>query len=136
MTLGKRLRRFRDKFGYSRETAAHMLGVSFSSLEKWETDKRKPTLAKLQKLAQLYGVDVSSLVGDTLSKKGVDAELLELAAEYKEILMAFESMDEDVLKKLTSRIFAVAQTFPREDARKANISTASSLQVKKLSENG
>lgn len=133
MTLGKRLRQFRDKLGYSRETAAHMLGVSFSSLEKWETDKRKPTLAKAQKLAQLYGVDVSSLVGDTLPKKEEDAELLELAFEYKDILMAFTTMDEVVLHKLMSRIMDIAETFPGGDARKANISKASSSRMKKSS---
>jgi transcriptional regulator with XRE-family HTH domain len=130
MSLGKRLRQFRNERGYSRETAATLLNVSFSSLEKWESDKRVPTLKMAQKLSVLYGVDVDELIGTTLSTKAEKARLARLAQKYEKVLMQFESTDEKFLNELLSRIEAAMSLFPREDARSNVNQSAASCSPK------
>ena len=133
MTLGKRLRQFRNERGYSREAAASLLNVSFSSLEKWESDKRVPTLQMAQRLSTLYRVDVDELIGDTLSAKAEKARLARLAQKYEKVLMQFEATDEKFLQDLLSRLEAAMSLFPRKDARSnVNQSVASCSPEKKI----
>lgn len=113
MTLGNRLRQFRNHKGYSRETAASMLGVSFSSLEKWETNRRRPTLKMAQKLAVLYGVEIDELIGDTLTFKAEKALLARLAKKYEAVLLQFESMNEHKRAELLALVAETAERFPR-----------------------
>ena len=133
MTLGKRLRQFRNEHGFSREEAASRLNVSFSSLEKWESDKRVPTLEMAQRLSVLYEVDVDELIGDTLSVKAEKARLARLAQKYEKVLMQFEATDEKFLGELLSRLEAAMSLFPRKDARSnVNQSVASCSPTKKI----
>lgn len=136
MTLGNRLRHFRFEHGYTRETAAHLLGVSFSALEKWESDKRRPTPEKILRLARLYGVDVSILVGETLTVKEEKSQLIALALQYREMLAVLDSLDEPIRTEIVQRIKSLKLTSPLEDAGNPNLpfaSSASSHRRKKLS---
>ena len=112
MSLGTRLHSLRKERGYSRENAAAMLDVSFSALEKWETDKRRPTLLKAKQLADFYGMTVSELVGDTLTFKEEKKQKTNLAQKYGRILAALEKMDEAMVRELTERIEAMVPLFP------------------------
>lgn len=97
MTFGKRLQDFRTKTGYTRADVASLLGVSSVTIEKWELNQRRPTLDRSNKLAQLYGVTVDELVGDTLFNS--DQKLK--AAEVARIL---ESGDENAKKQIRAKL--------------------------------
>lgn len=64
MTTGKKIRRLRQKHGYTQETLAELLHVSFQAVSCWERDEYRPELDKLLKLADLFGVSLSSLVDE------------------------------------------------------------------------
>ena len=79
MSFGKRLRQRRDEMGYTREDVASRLGVSFSAVQKWENDERRPTLSMSGKIAELFGTTVSELVGDSFDKPSLEDDWPEVA---------------------------------------------------------
>jgi len=69
MTFGTRLQELRKAKGYSRADVASLMGMSSVSVEKWELDKRRPSLQRAEVLANLYGLSVNELIGDTIFTK-------------------------------------------------------------------
>ena len=61
--LEQRLRDARKTAGRTQESVAETLGVSWTSVSGWETGRQTPTVQKLERLAELYGVTVDSLLG-------------------------------------------------------------------------
>lgn len=61
MKIGSKLFDLRTKINLSRESVANALGVSKSTIGHWETDSREPSFEMLDKLADIYGVTVSSI---------------------------------------------------------------------------
>ncbi len=63
----QRLRRSRNRRGWSQRVAAHTAGVSKSVLEKYESreDPRIPNTRQLYRLAEAYGVSIDYLLGRT-----------------------------------------------------------------------
>ena len=63
-TLGERLRREREKLGWSQVYVSKQLGLKRSSTyANWEYDLREPDLEMINKLATLYDVSPSKLTG-------------------------------------------------------------------------
>lgn len=63
-TLGERLRREREKFGWSQVYVSKQLGLKRSSTyANWEYDLREPDLDMINKLATLFDVSPSDLTG-------------------------------------------------------------------------
>ena len=60
--LGRRLRTARLNAGFTQESAAEMVGVSWLSLLRWEHEKRTVPADKLTCLAQLYKVSLRLLL--------------------------------------------------------------------------
>lgn len=59
-----KLKEYRERAGLSQKAVAIALGVKPPSVSNWESGRTHPTLANLKKLADLYRVDVSVLVGE------------------------------------------------------------------------
>lgn len=67
--LAENLMYYRKKKGLSQEKIAEYLGVSRQAVTKWETNASKPNSDNLIKLAQLFEVDVDTLLGNEGKKK-------------------------------------------------------------------
>lgn len=65
MTFGQRIKALREKRDLSREDFAKILGVSYWTLSKYETNERKPDYATLTKIAYFFGVSTDFLLGIT-----------------------------------------------------------------------
>ena len=52
--VGERLRSLRKEYGYTQQQIADYLGISQSSLVKYEKGTRNPPLTKLLQLTDLY----------------------------------------------------------------------------------
>lgn len=50
------LRKQREQLNYSQEYIAHQLGVSPSSVSRWETSQSEPSMSKLKQYAKLLGL--------------------------------------------------------------------------------
>jgi AbrB family looped-hinge helix DNA binding protein len=52
----------RSLYGYSQEEIAEKIGISRQAYAKWESGATIPDIEKCQRLAQVYGVSIDSLV--------------------------------------------------------------------------
>ena len=67
--LAENLIHYRKKKGLSQEKIAEYLEISRQAVTKWETNTSKPNSANLIKLAQLFEVDVDTLLGNEGGEK-------------------------------------------------------------------
>ena len=61
-SLGTNIRTLRDNMGLTQQKLADYLGVSRVEVSYFENDSRKPNLAILQKLSNLFGVELADLL--------------------------------------------------------------------------
>ncbi|MDP9728947.1 helix-turn-helix transcriptional regulator [Alicyclobacillus sp. TC] len=74
--LGERLRKARKAKGFKQTDVAAILGMGQSSLSAYEKEQRNPDLPTLQKLAELYGIQVTDLLApDPVEQKNLGAPL-------------------------------------------------------------
>lgn len=64
MNISAAFRRLRAKSGMTQQEIADKVGVTKVSVGQWESGKATPRPAKLQALADLFGVPVSELLGE------------------------------------------------------------------------
>lgn len=62
MTLANRIYLLRTKAGLTQEAVAKKCGVSNQSVQKWESDKSKPTIENLITLSEYFGVSLDELL--------------------------------------------------------------------------
>ncbi len=62
LTIGEKIRHFRDLKGYSQEYMAQKLNISTKTYNSLETEKTKVSLEKVQKIAKLLGIDYLELL--------------------------------------------------------------------------
>ena len=66
MTLGERIRSFRENLGWSTHELADKTGVAQSTISTWELDQITPRGRNLIKVAKALGVKVAALKNETL----------------------------------------------------------------------
>lgn len=65
MNFGNRLIELRNEFNLDRDELANALNISYSSLSKYETNKRFPSQDLLISIANYFGVSIDYLLGRT-----------------------------------------------------------------------
>lgn len=83
--LGEQIYKYRTAKGLSQLELAEALDVSRQSISKWETNVAVPELAKLVKMAELFGVTLDELILDKKAEMPAEEEILvrETVAEIK-----------------------------------------------------
>jgi len=66
--VGKRLKAERERKGLKQNRVAQMLGVHNSTLAKYESGEREPDNESLNKLSELYEVDIDYILGKSATK--------------------------------------------------------------------
>lgn len=61
--LGLILKNLRIEHGYLQKQVAQKMGVSVSTIGRWESNLKHPSVERLIRLAQLYNVSLNYLVG-------------------------------------------------------------------------
>lgn len=61
-TFGARLARLRRGLGLSKTDVADHLGISITAICHWEQDRSRPKSARLQTLADLFGITTAELL--------------------------------------------------------------------------
>lgn len=69
--IGANLKSYRNNFGYSQEQLANLLVVDRSTISKYETGEREISIIHLNKLADLYGIELESFMEEDSSKHNV-----------------------------------------------------------------
>lgn len=55
-SIGKNLKALRNAKKLTQQQAADLMGISRSTISNYEIDRRRPSLAELEKFAEFYGV--------------------------------------------------------------------------------
>ncbi|KAB8139072.1 helix-turn-helix transcriptional regulator [Gracilibacillus oryzae] len=79
MSFNKRLSTLRKKHKHSRDDLASKLGVSYSTIAKYETGSREPDFKTLEKISQIYDVTIDYLLGRTDNPVGEREETINRA---------------------------------------------------------
>ena len=66
--LSENIKSLRKQNGYSQETLASQLNVVRQTISKWETGQSVPDAEMLEKLAAIFEVPVSTLLGNNISE--------------------------------------------------------------------
>lgn len=89
MEIGYKLEEQRKKAGYTQAEAADLLGISRSTLIRYENDYEMPAMNTFLKMSKLYDFDVYDVLGvndplyDTMDD-GARSELRQAHIEYME----------------------------------------------------
>ncbi|ATL46997.1 transcriptional regulator [Chitinophaga caeni] len=78
------IRTLREKFGYSQEVVANFLGVKREMISYYETGAREAPLEVLEKLADLFGVDLDIFFSDTMEAASTELAFAFRANEFNE----------------------------------------------------
>ena len=69
--MGERIRAFREKAGYSQQSIASFLDVDQSLVSKIEKGDRAISADMLEKLASLFGVELSTMLDENASSRSL-----------------------------------------------------------------
>lgn len=75
MTIGERIAQLRKSRSMSQFQLAKTLNIATSTLGMYETNKRKPNMEMLERLADFFGVSIDYLLGrETSDKSDIDLD--------------------------------------------------------------
>lgn len=103
--FGEMLRYLRSTRNITQREIAEYLGVSPSTVGMYEQDRRQPDIETLMRIANFYGVPLSSLAGYPEEESENKRELLKLV----------DQLDDDQLKELESYIDYLILKHKKED---------------------
>ena len=69
---GESLKYYRESNNLSQLELAKYTGLSQQAISLWENDKRVPSIANCETLADFYGITLDELVGRDLKVKGLE----------------------------------------------------------------
>ncbi len=103
MTLGKKLKEIRKRFGLTQENLAEIMNVSRQAITKWEADEGMPDILNIQELANVFGLTV-----DYLLNNNNDLPLLHMKKQLdKEKYQNKIALYENILKEYYPRPWEV-----------------------------
>ncbi|GAA0730398.1 hypothetical protein GCM10008905_31650 [Clostridium malenominatum] len=94
INLGKSIKKYRTKCGFTQKELAEKLNLSLQSVVKYERGEREPSFATLNSLSKVFGIELSELVAE-------DNELISTQAKLrKEMNNTVISLFEDSYEEL------------------------------------
>ncbi len=73
--IGKRIKKAREKKGYTQETFSEIIDVSIEHLSRIETGACRPSLGLVEKIAVALGTDEQLILFGTQNDNGINREL-------------------------------------------------------------
>jgi transcriptional regulator with XRE-family HTH domain len=98
MKTGKRIELLRTSLGLTQEHVAHYIGISREYISMIESGRREANLNHLEKLADLFGVDLEDLVNESSENVTTKASLAFRADEVSADDLAQISKFQQVIK--------------------------------------
>lgn len=78
MTIGESIRKYRKEKGWSQRKLSELSGVSHTQIANYETNRTKPTLETIVKIANALNVNIAELLGYDSKKDPLTDKLLSL----------------------------------------------------------
>jgi len=89
--IGRNVKAYREKLRYTQDAIANFLGVKRETISYYENGKREIDLIKLEKLANLFNVELQDLINEDPAVKELDFA----------IAFRTESLDESDLTQIS-----------------------------------
>lgn len=86
--IGKNIIDYRTKLGYTQDHIANFLGSERSTISKYENDEREISIINLNKLSDLFGIELEDLIEENEAKKTAN-----LAFAFRSDGMVMEDME-------------------------------------------
>ncbi|HEX2984465.1 MAG TPA: helix-turn-helix domain-containing protein [Ignavibacteriales bacterium] len=71
LILGQKIGKIREKLNYTQEDLGKYLGIDRTNLSKYETGERDIPMIHLEKLADLFGVDLYDLMNNEMDELNI-----------------------------------------------------------------
>ena len=88
MTLGRKIKKFRNEKKLTQKDLADQLNVSFQTVSKWENDENEPDIYTLKELSKIFNCSLDCL----LSNEEENKDISELKEEPKEVPVIKETI--------------------------------------------
>lgn len=62
LDIGNTLRRYRDKYNYTQQYVANVIGISRVAYRKWENNEVDFSLSQLSKIAEIYETSILDII--------------------------------------------------------------------------
>lgn len=93
MNFNDRLMQLRKEKKLSREDLATKLGVSYSTIAKYESGTREPDLKTLEKISNIFDVSLDYLLGKNPEENSLEYYKNKIATEFPDIDLMFKDME-------------------------------------------
>jgi transcriptional regulator with XRE-family HTH domain len=100
MKLGATITKLRQQKGWTHAELAQQLGMHPNHVGRWEKNQMRPRSKTLEKLAELFGVQLDELVA---SESEVSAQLARDDPELAELVVQIPTLDQE--EKAALRLF-------------------------------
>ena len=97
--LGRKIRQLRKEHNWTQEYLSEKLGINSQSLLRIENGKTFPTVQNLEKIAEIFEIDISEL----FNNKSFD----DISELKKEILSTIKTLDYNKTRVLYNFLFAI-----------------------------
>jgi transcriptional regulator with XRE-family HTH domain len=134
MELSERLKKIRLAAGYTQKETARKLKILPQSYRDWENGRRNPKKSTLEKLAAIFGVSVSYLLGETdvkilnVNEKSSPQTLISLSERLKTLRLEAGYTQKEIAEKLDKPY----QTYQRWEKGKSNPNKGSLQKLAKV----
>lgn len=85
--IGSLIREMRKAAGMSQSRLASKIGISYQQVQKYEKGTSKLSVPRLQQIAQIFGVPVTTFIGDELSASAKGAAMASAISEEEALLL-------------------------------------------------
>ena len=82
--LGENIKNLRIKQGLSQNELADMIHVVRQTISSWELDKSAPNTEQLKKLSEIFGTDISTIVGMPIAKDTSEEQIASILGGINE----------------------------------------------------
>ena len=99
MTLGKKLKELRKKFGLTQEELGRMMNVSRQAITKWENDNGIPDISNLVLLANYFEISVDYLLDEKRKLPFLSLHISLDKKKYKNKLSSYAEILQEYFKE-------------------------------------
>lgn len=99
LTLGQRLRKYRERAGYHISEAAQLLGIRYGRLVSWENDNHKPDIDRVVTMSELYDVSVDELL-DTNREFTLKVDESKIIDIYRSLPVSLKDLLMDIVRSI------------------------------------
>lgn len=96
ITIGEKIKTLRKEMKLTQKELAHKIGVTASTVTKYENGQLEPNIEVLNKIATTFNISISTLIEDNNSKKElcIEPKLLNLRESFSNEEITADNIDE------------------------------------------